>query len=121
MEHFSDSQISYIIRESERVSKKYIISMVPNALSLPYRIGKWIMEKNKKWIYGKETPFFSMKKFTPPTLKIVSEISFDLESALYYVNNFKWGEIFKIGRYFSPIFEKIFRQGYLLVTVWEKM
>ena len=39
-----------------------MVSIIPNAASLPYRVGKQIMEDNKTWEYGLEIPKHSMAK-----------------------------------------------------------
>ena len=48
------------MRESARVARKGVMSLVPNAGSLPYRVGKDLMEREGRWRYGIETPKFTM-------------------------------------------------------------
>jgi glycosyltransferase involved in cell wall biosynthesis len=60
LEHFSDDEILHILRESRRVSRRRVISLVPNAASFAYRLGKWDQERSGKWMYGYEDPKFSL-------------------------------------------------------------
>jgi len=43
--------------EMIRVSSRYVGIIVPNALNIPYRIGKTILEIFNKWGWGYEKPF----------------------------------------------------------------
>lgn len=89
LEHFSDDEIIHIISESARVSRKLVISLVPNAASVFYRIGKWHQEKIGKWTYGYEEPKFSMKNyFEHAGLIDTIEYSIDEEHALKFIETF---------------------------------
>jgi ubiquinone/menaquinone biosynthesis C-methylase UbiE len=104
LEHFNDKEIIKILKESKRVSRKLVISLMPNANSLPYHLGKLIQEKEGKWIYGKETPKTSMKElFEKAGLKIIEEYSID--------------PIFKEYNKLGESRIKLINQGYLLVTI----
>jgi len=59
LEHFSDDQITDILRESARVCKKEVISLVPNARSIFYGVGKFRMEQQGTWPYGPEIPKYA--------------------------------------------------------------
>jgi len=58
-EHFNGRQRYEIFKEMSRVCKKsgQVTVIVPNALNLPYRIAKKILEIRSKWIYGLEKPY----------------------------------------------------------------
>lgn len=65
-EHFEGEERQKIFDEMARVGKVggKIIVIVPNALNLPYRITKKILEIRNLWIYGFEKPFtiFELKR-----------------------------------------------------------
>jgi len=57
-EHFKDKERDLVIKESIRVLKKggILFFTVPNALNILYRVGKFISELKRSWIYGWEKP-----------------------------------------------------------------
>jgi ubiquinone/menaquinone biosynthesis C-methylase UbiE len=125
-EHFTDEEIKRILREAFRVSKKRVIIMVPNALSIAYRIGKWYMEKTKRWSWGREFPFRTLKPyFRAVTKGKVFEFTVDARHSLNFLT-MPCGERIKrtvvralrLRHHSRPA---LFRQGYLLVTVGEKV
>jgi ubiquinone/menaquinone biosynthesis C-methylase UbiE len=120
LEHFSDEQIIGILKESMRVSRKGVISLVPNASSIPYRIGKHRKEKNGNWPYGREIPKFSMKElFKEAGLANIHEHSVGSHHALTFLDDHNA---------VRALYEEIglqevqkMNQGYLLFTVGEKI
>jgi glycosyltransferase involved in cell wall biosynthesis len=60
LEHFSDEEIIHILKESGRVTRRAVFSLVPNARSMAYRLGKHHQETSRRWAYGYEDPKFSM-------------------------------------------------------------
>ena len=54
LEHFNDKDLSKILNESYKVSKGYLIFLVPNPRSLPYLLFRIKAMKNGDWLYGKE-------------------------------------------------------------------
>jgi ubiquinone/menaquinone biosynthesis C-methylase UbiE len=58
-EHFQGKRRQKIFREMMRVCRKggQVIVIVPNALNLPYRLTKKILEMSGRWIYGFEKPY----------------------------------------------------------------
>lgn len=58
-EHFNGPKRSLIFREMTRVCKKggQVIVIVPNALNLPYRLRKRLLELQGRWEYGFEKAF----------------------------------------------------------------
>lgn len=53
LEHFEFGEQVKLLRNWAKYGK-YMISMIPNASSIPYRVGKQIMENNGTWEYGLE-------------------------------------------------------------------
>lgn len=120
LEHFSDEKILKILEESVRVCKKGVMSLVPNANSVFYRIGKYKLEQNKKWLYGREIPKYSMKPyFEASGLKNIKEFSIGTHHALNF-----WGlKVSEITSFLDGIsYEEMqkLNQGYLLFTYGEK-
>lgn len=62
LEHFPEDEMVRILREMSRVTKPggTILSLVPYARSLPYRLGKAYAEAGNFWMYGKEDPVDSL-------------------------------------------------------------
>lgn len=120
LEHFSDDEIIHILKESMRVCRKGIMSLVPNANSIFYRIGKFRMEQEGRWSYGKEIPPFTMKGyFKAAGLKNIKEYSVGTYHSLRF-----WGKDKKeIKSFFDNLrFEELqnLNQGYLLFTYGEE-
>lgn len=120
LEHFSDEQMIDILKESVRVCKKGVMSLVPNANAIFYRIGKFKMEQEGTWPYGKEIPKFTMKDyFVAAGLKKIEEYSVGTYQSLDF-----WGldkreiKLF----YYNLCLEELrsLNQGYLLFTYGEK-
>ena len=117
LEHFTnEEQISLLARWSEY--GKNMISMIPNAASLPYRIGKCIMESNGTWEYGLEIPKHSFKKeFTLAGISVEKEYTIGTEWALSFLPPKHWLK----NKYRCLLNDGYdldeFMQGYLLVTI----
>jgi SAM-dependent methyltransferase len=56
LEHWTDEELVPIVGEMQRISRKGVISLVPNARSVFYRLGKQLMEDAGLWPYGRELP-----------------------------------------------------------------
>src|SRR2546425_10351110 len=56
IEHFTDEGKVALIREMYRVTRPggLLLIVVPNAIDVPFRIGKWIAQRRGKWIFGYE-------------------------------------------------------------------
>jgi len=120
LEHFSDEELSHIMAESYRVCKKGVMSLVPNANSLFYRISKFRMEQEGTWPYGREIPKFTMRDFFKDTgLKNIVEYSIGIDDSIWL-----WGSDKKeiMGFFDSLSIEELqkLNQGYLLFTYGEK-
>jgi len=117
LEHFETEEQVRLLRNWARYGK-YMISMIPNAASIPYRVGKQIMEENGTWEYGLEIPKHSFKEeFTKAGIFVEKEYTIGTE----------WAQNFLPKRhYIRKFFAKLekegyilddFMQGYLLVTI----
>lgn len=125
LEHFSFNEQVDILHEARRVTKNKIISLVPNAASIPYRLGKWMQERTGTWKWGKEEPCYSLKEvYHNVGIHIVIENSIEPIHTLNFLN-FKEFEMFK--EMFSLWMCSLLReevdklnQGYLLVSIGYK-
>lgn len=119
LEHYHDEQVTGILRDAMRVSRKGVISLAPNAHSVPYRAGKRRLEQEGRWIYGREIPRYSMKDlFKDAGLTRIQEYSVGHYHALNFM-----GRQDQLRDLYDSLghhdLEKL-NQGYLLVTVGEK-
>ncbi len=123
-EYFTHAQIRSILREAFRISTGSVIVMVPNAWSLPYRLGKWYMERNKTWYWGGEVPYSSLKAdFAAAGSGPVREFTLAARHSLNFLRMPFGDRIRKILTAVLPADESrpaLLRQGYLLVTIGEK-
>src|SRR5574341_727390 len=124
-EYFTDEQIKNILQEAFRVSRRRVIIMVPNALSIFYRIGYWYMKKTKKWNWGGERPFVTLKPYFKGIENIENvEFTVAAKHSLNFLTMPK-GEsmkrlimrLLKLKDHSKPAW---LRQGYLLITIGEK-
>lgn len=117
LEHFSTEEQIKLLNSWKKYSK-YMISMIPNKASLPYRVGKYIMEENKTWEYGLEIPKHSMiYEFEKAGIIVEREYTIGTEWALRFLPK---------EHYIKRCFEQLINegydldemmQGYLLVTI----
>jgi glycosyltransferase involved in cell wall biosynthesis/SAM-dependent methyltransferase len=56
LEHWTDEELIPIVSEMARVSRKCVISLVPYAGCVFYRLGKYLAEQSGHWPYGREIP-----------------------------------------------------------------
>lgn len=74
LEHFEDKKIISALAEMSRVSDNFVITLVPNSFCLFYRLAKWKMEKDNKWVYGHESPKYTLKSFFEKAgLRVIKE------------------------------------------------
>lgn len=62
LEHFYKEDYRRAIMEMVRVSKSYILIVVPSAKSKPYIAAKKWLEENDLWVWGYEDPKVSLKE-----------------------------------------------------------
>jgi|RhiMetdeSRZDD1v2_1073273.scaffolds.fasta_scaffold114540_2 SAM-dependent methyltransferase len=124
-EYFSDDEIKQILKEAFRVAKQRVIIMVPNALSIAYRVGKFYMEKKGTWEWGGERPFPTLKPyFRAAGCNHITERSIAARTSLNFLTMRGSDRIKKlfvrtlgVKDHAQPV---LFKQGYLLITVGEK-
>lgn len=124
LEHFTDDEIAHIVTESARVANKRVISLVPNAASLAYRIGKDAQERSGRWIWGKEDPKSTLEPvFRAAGLHRIREYSIAPEHALSFMDAPELAALrAEMGKAYAALPPEVlqaFNQGYLLVTIGE--
>lgn len=117
LEHFSTEEQISLLKNWKHICKR-MISMIPNASSIPYRVGKQIQEENGTWEYGLEMPKHSLaREFTAAGIQVEREYTIGTEWALKFLPP---------KHYVSKCFMKMrtqginldeIMQGYLLVTI----
>ena len=125
LEHFTDDEIDFIMSESARVSKSVVLTMVPNAASIPYRIGKWYQQLKGSWPYGRENPEYTLRGyFEKAGLRSIVEYSIDPRHSFEFLAMLSGNAIGKVILrllYRIPLKAlKALNQGWLLVTVGKK-
>lgn len=117
LEHFETDEQIRLLRNWARYGK-YMISMIPNASSIPYRIGKQLMENEGTWEYGLEIPKHSFKEeFSRAGITVEKEYTIGSEWAQrflpkrHYIRKF-FAKLEKDGYNLDDLM-----QGYLLVTI----
>ena len=85
LEHFNRDEQIELLKNWKRYSD-IMVSMIPNAASVSYRVGKDIMEKNGTWEYGLEMPKHSMvREFNSAGITDVEEYSIGTEWSLRFL------------------------------------
>ncbi|HAV64934.1 MAG TPA: hypothetical protein DCY13_21505 [Verrucomicrobiales bacterium] len=126
LEHFSDDEIVHILSESKRVARRQVLSLVPNARSLAYRLGKWDQEKGGRWKYGYEDPKFTLAHlFARAGLTETREFTVGARHSLNFLDTTELAPARNLlGRFLKelpPAQSEQLAQGYLLGTVgWVK-
>jgi malonyl-CoA O-methyltransferase len=120
LEHLSGREMASVLQESVRVCSKGVMSLVPNANSIFYRIGKFVMEQKGAWPYGRERPFFTMRKyFEAAGLKNIREFSV----GTYHSVEFWGSKMSEIKSFYDSLSLRELEglnQGYLLFTYGER-
>lgn len=125
LEHFDRENQIRILSESLRVARRKVISLIPNSLSLAYRLGKWQMERNGTWEFGYEKPERTQRPlFEAAGLVNIRETTADAARAGWFLKEFGEENWFQRAWrrlcYMMPeIMEGAAKQGYMLVTVGE--
>lgn len=123
LEHFSPEERLNMFREQVRITKKKVISIVPNSACVAYRAGKVYQEEKGIWPYGVETPILSMlKDFEAAGLHVTSEYTVGTKHALSFLpkNHPLHKSLLSwiAGRSEDDLEDSA--QGYLLVTIGTK-
>lgn len=120
LEHFTDDEIIKFTSEFKRISKKRVVSFVPNAASIAYRIGKIIAEQNGTWKAGLEIPRYTLKDlYMKAGLVDIDEYTIDIQSALDFLPPDPFKNVLSEILSNLPT-EDDCHQGYLLVTIGYK-
>jgi hypothetical protein len=125
LEHFDRNNQIRILAESARVARRKVISLIPNSLSLAYRLGKWQMERRGSWEFGYEKPERTQRPiFEAAGLVNIRETSADAARAGWFLKAFGEANWFqrawrRLGYIAPDMMEGVARQGYMLVTAGE--
>lgn len=122
LEHFSGPELEGVLRESVRVARRTVVSLVPNAGSVAYRVGKWHQERTGTWRWGRENPKHSLRApFEHAGLRVVREDSVDPEHAVTFLTMPGGSAVQKVIQGWlsslPPDERDALNQGYLLATV----
>ncbi len=125
LEHFTPAELDGVLRESARVARHSVVSLVPNAASLAYRLGKWHQERTGTWRWGREDPKHSLRDaFERAGLRVEREESVDPEHALSFLTMpgaWPVREAMRAWLGSRPAGDRApLNQGYLLATVGRK-
>jgi len=120
LEHFEKEERVALLRKWGRVGNR-MVSIIPNAASLSYRIGKALMERKGTWAYGLELPQYTLYgEFAEAGIRVTQEYTIGEKHALRFLP--LWHPIRVVLRLWlasNPCSDNC-GQGYLLVTVGEK-
>lgn len=121
LEHWTDEELASILKEQARISRKGVISLVPNARSVFYRLGKQLMEDAGLWPYGRELPKATLAPiFQTAGLQSIREFTIVPEEGMLLLRQTDPGIyalVSKWWRNIPPDDPLLHDQGYLLVTV----
>jgi SAM-dependent methyltransferase len=121
LEHWTDEELGPILREMARISREGVISLVPNARSVFYRLAKHLMEDAGLWPYGRELPRATLKPvFEAAGLQSIREFTIVPEEGLPLLRHTDPGIYGLVSNWWSnlaPDDPLLQDQGYLLVTV----
>ena len=119
LEHFEKDTRINLLRKWSKYCKT-MVSMIPNAASIAYRVGKAIMERDHNWQFGLEMPQYTLyDEFYAAGLTNIHEYTIGELHSLNFLPN---------DHYLKNALEKMFNdikilnednmgQGYLLVTI----
>jgi hypothetical protein len=100
-----------------------VISLIPNAWSLAYRLGKWDMVRHNRWDFGYEKPEYSQRQlFIEAGLKNIRETSVNATRSGWFLQGLPKSKLltnvwYRICRTWPHGVNHYFRQGYMLVTI----
>jgi len=119
LQHFTTEERRRMLTEWARVSRRFMIHLVPNAASLAYRFGKAAQESRGDWRYGLELPLATLRDdFEAAGIRVTAETTVAAEHALGFVDDPAVRRTLReaIGSISRADLAE-WRQGYLLVTV----
>lgn len=117
LEHFYQKQRIKMLKNWKRCCKK-MISIIPNAHSLAYRVGKSIQEDNHTWPWGLELPQGTLiDEFTEVGFQNIREYTIGNRHALSFLPKEHYLRVALEQLLKEPFITEDWGQGYLLVTV----
>ena len=122
LEHFDYTERVELLKQWKPYCKM-MVSMIPNAASLCYRIGKENQETNGTWLWGKETPHYTqIREFISAGYNVSGEYTIGEQHALNFLEpenplRILMSEFWQ-KRQNDGLLDN-FHQGYLLVTIGE--
>lgn len=117
LEHFSQNERIDMLKKWRRICKR-MVSMVPNADSVLYRMWKEGLERENRWPYGIEVPQRTLQEdFLRAGYGEIKEYTIGAEYALNYLSKEHY-----VRKAFQSMMEAGYKvddwgQGYLLVTI----
>jgi len=120
LEHFEKDERIRLLKNWGRCCKR-MISFIPNAASLAYRVGKANMERKGTWSWGKELPQYSLiPEFYAAGFHVTDEYTIDEKTALNFLPRFHYLKIALKKWQKENACKDNCGQGYLLVTIGDK-
>lgn len=117
LEHFEREERIRLLKLWKPVCHT-MVSMIPNAHSVPYRLGKAMQEKSGEWPYGKELPQPTLiEEFMEAGYHELREYTIGVEDALTFLPENHYMRAAFERWYAEGHDEDSFGQGYLLVTI----
>ena len=121
LEHWTDEELAPVVKEMARISRKGVISLVPSARSVFYRLAKHLMEDAGLWPYGRELPKATLKPiFESSGLHSIREFTIVPEMGALLLRETDPGIYALVSdwwRRLPPGDPLLSDQGYLLVTI----
>jgi 2-polyprenyl-3-methyl-5-hydroxy-6-metoxy-1,4-benzoquinol methylase len=120
LEHFEPDKRTELLK-LWKAHCRIMISMIPNAASLAYALGKEQQERNGTWQYGKELPSHTqIHEFMLAGYEVTAEYTIGNLSAVAFLDKAdplrQMLKNFWENRYANKLYEN-FHQGYLVVTI----
>lgn len=121
LEHFERDQRIDLLKAWGKCTKQ-MVSIIPNSASLAYQLGMAYQKKKGIWQYGLELPQFSLQEeFRAAGFKVTAEYTIAMEAGLTFFPRFSITRIV-LKKLIRMIPENDnYHQGYLLVTIGEKI
>lgn len=119
LEHFRPDERQAMLRDWARVSARDVVTLVPNAACLAYRVGKRLLEVRGKWRYGLEEPLVSLRpECEAAGLTVVTERSIAVESGFEFLPGWRYVKRGLDALHTASVkaLLECANQGYLLVT-----
>lgn len=119
LEHFEKEKRIELLKIWGKVAQN-MVSIIPNAASIAYRTGKWMMETKGTWNYGMELPQYTLiDEFIEAGFEIEKEYTIGVEAAFNFLPKRHYLRK-AMEKWAKEDLEDICGQGYLLVTIGSK-